>query len=172
MMEEDLRAHADKVGSRLASHKRWNWVPGLVFLWHGRHLIVVKITAYDTVYGIYLGDGTGFEFGIQEHHLTPDLLNPITTGVLFDMWAKEAHYASIQADRYRLVGPPPERRKSMQKMKGAWTLVVDTGSQIQAHSEDNLEVVAAEALLGLWNRYENLTPARIKAAPLPDVPHD
>lgn len=164
MRESERRARADDASTRLVAHPRWVWVPGLVFQWHDRHLIVVKATARRTVYGHFLGQEAGVEIGIDEHRLIPDLLSPITAGVLFSRWAQEAHYATIQADRFRMVGPRPQNHLRVRALSGAWALTLDSGSQIHVQSDDELGIAAAEALLALWGRFDNLTPRRLHAA--------
>ena len=133
--------------------------------WNDRSLIVVGVTKRNTLFAHFLGQAVGVELDLasDEYEVIPDLLHPITAGVLFERWAREACYASIQADRFRLVGPRPERSTRVRTMTGAWALIVDTGSQLMVYSDDDLGVVSAEALLALWRRLDRMTPSRLRA---------
>jgi hypothetical protein len=164
----ERRTHANDVARRLTDSPRWSWSVGLVFTWNGRSLIVVGVTDRNSVLAHFLGQGVGVELGLDEHDLFPDLLHSTTAGVLFERWTRAAYYASIQADRFRLTGPRPEKHTRVRAVTGAWALIMDPGSQIAIHSDDDLGVAAAEALLALWERRSRMTPASFKAVKRPD----
>lgn len=170
MTDEQIkrRTIADDAGHRLIADPRWSWSEGLVFTWNGRSFIVVGVTDHNTVFAHSLGQGDGIELGLGDHDIFPDLLHSITAGVLFERWTRAAYYASIQADRFRLVGPRPEKNTRIRTATGTWALIMDPGSRIAIHSADDLGVVAAEALLGLWERRGRLTPLPLKAIPKKD----
>jgi len=161
--DKQRRGYADEVAVRLIKHARWMWSPGIVIRWAGKHLIVVKVTDHETIYCHFLGQTTGVELGLQEHNIFPDLLSPITAGVLFERWARVACFGSIRTDRFRLVGPRPNRQMRIRTLTGAWALVIDTGSQLMTHSHDDLGVAVAESMLGLFTRLDHMTPQRLKA---------
>lgn len=156
------QAYAKDLSRRLIEHPRWSWQVGLAFRWHGRDLLVVGVPSKTTILAHYINHTAGFEIDVFEHALSPNLLHRITAGVLFERWAREAAFAPLQADRFRLVGPHSPNKEPGKA--GYWTLILDPGCGHQIFSDDDLGVVAAQALLGLWRRLDMMTPRTLKAA--------